>query len=550
MRLLATVLALLLPAQAFAADVGKRGPFLPALPRPAIKVPAVAAPNAPVFSAAAPAAAGPGAAAARVAAVGAQVAKDAAAPAVSAEAGAAASDGHLRLLQGGEADEKAPAVSGVEARGPNAPLPPPSPEKKSAIRRMVLGSMGYKLGMEAMTTSIPFVAMMALGGATAVALLTVAVYGVAQAVSSSFSGSLAEKLPARAILAGAVLGQAGLVVGVVGLGLAGMLTPWTLFPLYAVVGTMVGAAETSRRLIPTLVLGQDEEALRRYNATLHIWYEVAGVAGALIAGGVIWGVTQLAGSGALGALGSIKAIGPLAAMALTPLAALAGGLTFWSVKHGKPPSTKSDASAESFGLLDALKLIWSDVRLRAVSLAMLLPWIVHRVFEHLVAPLYAKTALAEPAFSGVLIAASNLGELLGALLLLRLSQSVPGPYRWVRWGAYGVAAAWVLSGALAAGLTGWTAIALLAPLILVFSMTWAGSHVSLETEVQKRVGEHQQPRVFGLLFGSYVVGAALASLGAGWLIDHLGISAGIAVITALFSAVGLSAWWASRKLKS
>jgi hypothetical protein len=180
---------------------------------------------------------------------------------------------------------------------------------------------------------------------------------------------------------------------------------------------------------------------------------------------------------------------------------------------------------------------------------MILPQVVHRLYEHLLLPLYAKQALPHEALSAALLTASNMGELIGATVLLKLSARFSGPYRWVRWGAYGLAAGWLIWLVPTLGLGPAAALAALIPVILVFSSTWAGSHLSLETELQKRVEPSAQPRVMGLLYAAYVAAAALAALGVGRLLDAAGLVPGLGVLAGILTALGVALVVASRKLR-
>ena len=92
-------------------------------------------------------------------------------------------------------------------------------------------------------------------------------------------------------------------------------------------------------------------------------------------------------------------------------------------------------------------------------------------------------------------------------------------------------------------------MALIAPLIVLFSLGWASSHVSLESDLQHKVDPRLQPRLFGFLYGLYVLGAAIASLAVGRLIDSVGLSWGMIGFNAAVSLVGIAIWRLSRRLR-
>src|SRR5207249_1215498 len=120
--------------------------------------------------------------------------------------------------------------------------------------------------------------------------------------------------------------------------------------------------------------------LRDYNARLHRRYEAAGVIGALTGGALI------------------ALIGPLWAMLVQPPVYLLSARLFSKVKHGK-----AGADAEENGSWGAVrrgaKLVLGNARFRWLAAAMILPQIVHRVFENLLLPVYAKNVLGTGALA-------------------------------------------------------------------------------------------------------------------------------------------------------
>ncbi len=415
------------------------------------------------------------------------------------------------------------------ARKPSDPNPP-SPENLKLVRRMMIGTSVMKTGMETITLSVPMLALTAFGGISAVAGLVV-IYGLSQAVFAGMAGGLADRFSARKVLAGAVLTQAALVATLLAVGAAGALSMSTMVPLYLLIGGVTGVIETTRHSIPALILGRDEAALTGYNAKLHIWYEVAGVSGALAAGALI------------------GLIGPLWSLALQPPAYALAAWYFWRVRHAAPaPSAPAAGGAAAkvkayFADLKAgAKLVLADGRLRWVALAFVLPQIVHRVFENLLIPVFAKKVLENPSASAWLLTASNAGELAGAAVLLRLAAKFPGAHGWVRWGALGLLLIWALAFS--------QSLPILLPLIMLSSLTWAASDLSLRSEVQRSVGGQEQPRALAFLYGAFVLGSALTSLALGGLIDALTVGPALFWICGAFTALALGVYYASRRLNS
>jgi len=410
---------------------------------------------------------------------------------------------------------------------PSAPTP--SPETSQNVRRMMTGTAVLKSGMETITLSVPLLALSTFGGISAVAGLVV-IYGLSQAIFAATSSGLSDRFSARKVLAGAVLTQAALVSTLLAVGVCGALSMSTLIPLYLLIGGVTGVIETTRHSIPTLLLGQDEAALKRYNAKLHISYEVAGVAGALAAGALI------------------GFVGPLWSLAIQPPAFALAAWYFWRVRHPVPAAgipvpggVRSRVSSYFADIKAGAGLVLGDPRMRWVALAFVLPQIVHRVFEGLLIPVFAKTVLENPAASAWLLTASNAGELAGAAVLLRLAARFPGTHGWVKWGALGLLLIWAL--ALS------TSLPILLPLIMFSSLTWAASDLSLRSEVQRSISEKDQPRAISFLYGAFVIGSALVSLALGALLGAIATPAALFWICGGFSALALIVLYAARRLK-
>lgn len=460
-------------------------------------------------------------------------------PGVSGEASAAAADAQFRALTGEELPPIRAAADGAGAARPSglapaaAPDAPQDPARAKSVRLMIAGTAAMKTGMETVTLSVPVLVLSGLGGASLVAGLVV-VYGVAQAVFSGAAGGLIERFAPQKVLAGAVVAQAGLVAGLVGLGAAGLLGPAVLLPLYVLIGGAVGIMETARQSIPARLLGPDGPALARYNARLHIFYESAGVAGALAAGALM------------------AAFGPLWALLIQPPAYLIGAWLFSRVRVPAEAPAAPPAESKTGGLRARAAEYLADVkagarlvlgggRLRWLALAFVLPQIVHRVFENLLLPVYAKSVLGQGGYSAYLLTASNMGELVGAALLLRLAAKIPAPV-WVKRGGMGLVLAWALVFT--------HSLPLLLPLILAFSMTWSSSDLSLRAELQSSLSEKELPRATSFLYGTFVLGAAAASLALGAFLDALAPALALPWICGLFTALGVAVFFASRRLRA
>jgi hypothetical protein len=499
----------------------------PALP-PLAAAPAAPAAASPVFHASHQ----------RLVVAGEAVAAAAGAPDPSADASRGSADAQFSLLTGELAAERPDALP-VPADGPSVlrsldllrykPEPGQDPEVTRKVKRMMLATSVMKAGTETVTLGVPLLILTSFGGATLVAAMVVG-YGLTRAAFGAGVEGLTRRWSARRVLAGAVTAQAALVTVILGLGAAGMLSVGTLFPLYLLIGGTVGVIETSRRVIPALLLGRDDTVLSKYNARLHIWYEVAGVTGALSAGALI------------------AFAGPLWALLIQPPAYLLAAWLFFGVKHAKPEPEPGAGTGGSVlakvkrylaDIRESGKLVLGDARLRWIALAFVFPHIVHRVFEGLLIPVFAKRVLEEPSFSAYLLTASNLGELVGAALLLKFAERVTVS-KWVKWGGLGLVLAW--------GMVFTHSLPLLLPVILLFSMTWAASDLSLLSAIQKHVKTSDTAGAIAFLNGAYVLGGAAASLLMGYFLDAMPLSQAVMWICAAFTALGAAVWYAGKKL--
>jgi predicted MFS family arabinose efflux permease len=156
-------------------------------------------------------------------------------------------------------------------------------------------------------------------------------------------------------------------------------------------------------------------------------------------------------------------------------------------------------------------------------------------------PVFAKTVMHAPQASAWLLTASNLGELIGAVLLLKLAARFKGPSVWVKYGALGLLLIWTLAST--------TALPILLPLILVSSMSWAASDLSLRSEVQSSVAEKDQPRAMSFLYGALVLGSSAASFAIGAVLDALGAGPALSWICGVITALALAVFFGSRKIK-
>ncbi|KAF9983650.1 hypothetical protein BGZ65_001580, partial [Modicella reniformis] len=159
----------------------------------------------------------------------------------------------------------------------------------------VVGIMMYKFGLEAFTGSITLLATDRFNKESAFANLAI-LQGLNQAfqcVGSIAIAPLIKRYPTKSVLATSIglFGILSALIVIIDVATGGR-TPlggaqrygnWNtiiLFPIYCIIGICHGMVELIRRVIPRDVVGGDVIKLKRMDATVHVFYEVAGTAGA------------------------------------------------------------------------------------------------------------------------------------------------------------------------------------------------------------------------------------------------------------------------------
>ncbi len=452
------------------------------------------------------------------------------------------------LRQAASGGEAAPAP---DYKAPQAPAPVPDAARKSQIRTYLLGTAAFKIGMEALSVSVPLLALTVFGSATWAAVLAMG-WGSAQIIFSSMAGGLVDRTSPSKVLAWAMRLQAAAIgtlislfavdhflPGLFGFPLAG---PYVLFALYSLAGGFMGAAETARQVMAPALVGEHEHGVKRFNAKVHIAYEIAGVAGALLTGLII------------------SQLGLLTALILHPPAYLLAAWIFIRLNipgRAAAPAAAGPAGRKQWAIVRAAGAVrrafsdlWTGMRTLAShpvyrwgALALILPVVMHRLLEGILLPVAAKTLLGAPAMSAWLMAASNAGELIGAILLLRALNKDGGEEKfrshvWVRVAAFGLLGVWVF--AL------YPQLAFLLPLVAFRSLTYAASDLSLRSKLQNALPPSLRGRVFGfiaatafslILGASYGLGRMLDAFGAGPVFIGVGVAA--TLLAALMFYAGL-----------
>jgi len=156
-----------------------------------------------------------------------------------------------------------------------------------------------------------------------------------------------------------------------------------------------------------------------------------------------------------------------------------------------------------------------------------LPFIFHRFIEGVIFPTFAKQILHEGSYSGILLAGSNFGELLGAFTVLILAKRVHTPLPFIRLDGLTLAVLWIfpfMPGVEKPKMWVWIAF----PLMMILSAGWAAGDVSLVAYVQSRLQSVGASRdegtsplgcVMAFLYSSYILGYMAISIPMGTVMD-------------------------------
>jgi hypothetical protein len=299
----------------------------------------------------------------------------------------------------------------------------------------------------------------------------------------------------------------------------GKWTPWLLFAIYLPMGGCLGIIELVRRVLPRDIVGENPDKLKKMDATVHIFYEVAGT------------------SGAFASTPIIKAAGPVFSLITLPVF-FSFAAVFWlrikqnpnvitDLKKSDPSNRRSVIYLWFHSVKRGAQIVFSERRFIWLMFGYVLPFVFHRFIENVIFPTFAKQVLKEGSLAGILVAGSNLGELLGALGVLVFTTQIPTPLPWVRYDAIALMTLWVfpffpVKGNMAFVWSIW-------PLMVLLSSGWAAGDVSLVAYIQSRihsvnkhaVDEGSSPLgcVMAFLYSSYIIVFMIISIPMGQLLD-------------------------------
>jgi MFS family permease len=318
-----------------------------------------------------------------------------------------------------------------------------------------------------------------------------------------------------------------------------------IIPIYCITGIAYGMVELIRRVIPRDIVGGDVQKLRRMDAMVHIFYEIAGTSGAFCT-----------------ALALIPSLGNNYAFVITPVCFVSACCVWFFVRVHREPSTSNfDAIKDEPGYLKSILMgftlffasIWTGMNivfsdrkfiwlLPGYSLALF----GHRFLENNIAPYVARRYLGNSAWSQIMVGGSNFGELLGALFVFIFTNAIKTPIPWLRLDALLLMVVWYLPfwyPPMNQVSQAWIVAATFVPV----SFGWAAGDVSLAAYIQallqRKEGEHKDVSPLGavmaFLYSTYIVVYAIMSPMMGRYIDRVSAANNSDIHSGIFNVGGV-----------
>lgn len=420
----------------------------------------------------------------------------------------------------------------------------------------IAGIMFYKLGLEFFNGSITTLATDRFKAANTFTKLGAAqgLNQAAQCVGAILIAPLVKKWPTRSVLSVGIVLFAFMtaLLLIIDAATGGQFKDlkankvrygdWPanlIFLVWTVSGICYGMVELIRRVIPADIVGGDVAKLRRMDSVVHVFYEIAGTAGAFASSSAIsrWGNNY--------------------SFFLTPVFfSVAGGVwLFISILNFKDSAgLAEELDAQGLANVDSSKRptnnffvnvgrgflgfgesIWVGGKLiltnryfiwllPAYSVALYL----HRFLENSLAPAFARRVLDVSAWSQIIVGGSNFGELLGALAVFLLTDLVPTPLPWLRFDALALNIVWILPSFAKVATNDVSWAWKVSGCFIPISMGWAAGDVSLAAYIQSSLSESQFQHahvsalgaVMAFLYATYIVLNAVMSTVLGKVIDR------------------------------
>lgn len=430
-----------------------------------------------------------------------------------------------------------------------------TPTERRNIAIYIVGIMFYKFGLESFNGSITTLATDRFKAANTfgkVGILT-GLNQAMQCVGSILIAPLIRQFPTRSVLSSAILGF-GLLAAILMICDAatgghirkpggpiryGTYNPDAIFPVFCATGIAYGMIELIRRVIPRDIVGGHVEKLKQMDATVHIFYEVAGTVGAFAS--AIF----------------IKKLGNNYSFIVTPICFTIAGIVWRFIgvldfnKTGM--ALKGEAIAEELGtdadektggilgyfvavyhgFIHFFEAVWVGAKLVLGSRKFC--WLVpgysfalfgHRYLENNIANIFAKSVLQDSSYQQIIVGGSNLGELLGAATVFFTARIIPTPIPFIRLDAFMLLIVWYVGYYYPEPHNVQIAWRMAATFIPI-SFGWAAGDVSLAAYIQsslarvevKSMGVSALGAVMSFLYVTYIVIYAILSPTLGSYVD-------------------------------
>ncbi|KAH7062474.1 major facilitator superfamily domain-containing protein [Macrophomina phaseolina] len=429
-----------------------------------------------------------------------------------------------------------------------------SPKERRNIALYILGIMLYKFGLEAFNGSITALATNRYdydAEVAGTAKKTFERVGLLQGLNQAFQcvgailiAPLIKRWPTRLVLSCAIVmfGLLTAILLIVDAATGGKIRPSSvtddedfsyygdyntdgIIPIYTIAGIAYGMVELIRRVIPRDIVGGNVQKLRRMDALVHIFYEVAGTSGAFCT-----------------ALGLIPALGNNMSFIITPICFVLAAVAWFFISNlGFVNTDLENVDSPNYfkAILNGAWLfivsVWTGAKLIFTSRKMfwLLPGYTialygHRYLENGISPAIARRYLGNSAWSQIMVGGSNFGELLGALFVFLFTNLVKTPIPWLRLDALTLLIVWYLpywSPPRNDVSQAWIVAATFLPV----SFGWAAGDVSLAAYIQATLARKESEEkevsplgaVMAFLYATYIVMYAIANPLLGRYIDRV-----------------------------
>ncbi|KAG9061725.1 hypothetical protein KI688_006874 [Linnemannia hyalina] len=422
------------------------------------------------------------------------------------------------------------------------PLSDFSATEKRNVMIYMAGIMLYKFGLEAFTGSITLLATDRFKAANVFSNLAI-LQGLNQAfqcVGSIAIAPLIRRFPTRSVLSASIFffGLLSALIIIIDVSTGGKVPEngvkrygqWDyviLFPIYSIIGICHGMVELIRRVIPRDIVGGDVIKLKKMDGLVHVFYEIAGTAGAFFS-------TFL-----------VLKLGNAIAPAMTPFLFIlaSGAWSFIGLLDADHENRRRLETLEEHSLLSQIghgfahfgqsvvlgvKIIFSSRKFIWLIPGYSIPLFTHRYLESQLSPAFAKYVLLESAYAQIMVGGSNFGELLGALFVLFFAKTIKTPIPWLRLDAFGLLIIWVLPYAYPEQVNSLTFAWTLAAIWIPVSFGWAAGDVSLAAYIQSALSKMENPNdkvsplgaVMAFLYSFYIVLYAALGPILGKVIDY------------------------------